>query len=99
MKTDPVTLITRIGMIVLCFIALYMFFLIIFGNSPTAADLGIALTSGLFIYVLQNSFHQGKFEGEMREFKSTAINSFQNIKQDMGNIKETLQRIEQQRRR
>lgn len=99
MKIDSVTLITRIGMIIIGLIALYMFFLIIFGNSPTAADVGIALTSGLFIYVLQASFHRGKFEGEMQEFKSTAINSFQNIKQDVGTIKETLHRIEQQRRR
>lgn len=97
MKTDPVTLITRIGMIVLCLIALYMFFLIIFGNSPTAADLGIALTSGLFIYVLQTSFRQGKFEGEMREFKNMAINSFKNIKNDIDTIKQTLQRIESRR--
>lgn len=97
MKTDPVTLITRIGMIVLCFIALYMFFLIIFGNSPTAADLGIALTSGLFIYVLQTSFHRGKFEGEMQEFKNTVVNSFKNIKNDIDTIKQTLQRIESRR--
>ncbi len=97
MKTDPVTLITRIGMIVLCLIALYMFFLIIFGNSPTAADLGIALTSGLFIYVLQTSFRQGKCEGEMREFKNMAINSFKNIKNDIDTIKQTLQRIESRR--
>ncbi len=99
MKIDPVIMITRIGMIVLCLVALYMFFLIIFGNSPTAADIGIALTSGLIIYIVQASFHHGKFEGEMKEFKSTAISSFKNIKQDMDIIKQTLQRIEHQRRR
>ena len=99
MKTDPIILITRIGMILFSLLALYMLLLIIFGNSPTVTDVLVVMTSSMAFYLIQNGYHRGKFEGEMREFKSTAIGSFKNIKQDMGTIKETLQRIEYQRRR
>ena len=96
MKTEPIILITRIGMIFFCLLALYMLLLIIFGNSPTVTDVLVVMTSSMAFYLVQNGYHRGKFEGEIREFKSTSISSFKNIKQDMDNIKETLQRIERQ---
>ena len=99
MKTEPIILITRVGMIFFSLLALYMLLLIIFGNSPTITDVLVVMTSSMAFYLVQNGYHQGKFEGELREFKSTAIGSFKNIKQDMDTIKATLQRIEYQRRR
>lgn len=90
MKTEPIILITRIGMVVFCLLALYLLLLIIFGNSPTVTDVLVVMTVSMVFYLVQNGFHRGKFEGKVESSFSHFKDDVKEMKKDLHEIKEQL---------
>ncbi len=90
MKTEPIILVTRIGMVVFCLLALYMLLLIIFGNSPTVTDVLVVITGSMVFYLVQSGFNRGKFEGKVESSFSHFKDDVKEIKKDLHEIKEQL---------
>ncbi len=91
MKISIFTVITKSLIILLGLIAVYMFFLIVFGNSPSVADVLVVIVSAIVIYLMQSGFQQGRFEGKM-------VASLRHFQEDITEIKENIKKMEQRLR-
>lgn len=83
--------------VILFLLSVYLILTRIFGRSATDLAIGVSLFTFLGILIYQNNInttnHIIKLNREFGEFKIKTINSFDKLKEDLGEIKDKIGRL------
>lgn len=79
-------LIAQVIIWVVGIVVIYMIILKILGHSPSYE----VIIVGLVVLVAGKVYHHGFELGALKEFRKTVVDSFQRVKEDIGNLREDI---------
>tara|TARA_Y100000310_G_C20157459_1_gene567521 strand:- start:217 stop:507 length:291 start_codon:yes stop_codon:yes gene_type:complete len=93
MKRDFVEDVLTISIIIVFLIVVLMLIWKLSGHSPTLLEMLSMVVVGLVLYTTKVEYSRGKFEGESNEFRRSVRESFDRVKEDMGELKSDVKEI------